>query len=80
MTIELSKETEQYLEAYRVEHGLKKDDMFEIVEEAIETFLFKQMMRTAQKRNAQLDTEETEAMIEQTIKEDRKKQRQQQNP
>ena len=76
MTIELSKETEQSLEAYLAQQGLKKEAMSEVVEEAIETFLFKQMMNAAHKRNAHLDPEETEAMIEQVIKEDRQKQRQ----
>lgn len=49
--------------------------MSEVVEEAIETFLYKQMMRSAHQRNAQLDPDEAEAMIEQTIKDDRQKQR-----
>ena len=72
MTIQLSKETEQSLEAYLVERGLDKGAMSEVVEEAIETFLFRQMMNAAHKRNAHLDPEATERMIEQTIKEDRK--------
>ena len=75
MTIQLSKETEQSLETYLSESGLDKAGMSEVVEEAIETFLFRQMMQRAQKRNAHLDPEATEAMIEQTIKEDRQNQR-----
>ena len=75
MTIQLSKETEQSLETYLVESGLDKAAMSDVVEEAIENFLFRQMMQTAHKRNAHLDPEATEATIEQTIKEDRQKQR-----
>lgn len=75
MTIELSKETEQSLEAYLVSKGLDEGAMSEVIEEAIENFLFRQMMRNAYERNAHLDPEATEAMIERTIKEDRQKQR-----
>ncbi len=75
MTIELSKETEQYLEAYLVEQGLKKDAMSGVVEEAIEDFLFKRMLDGAAKRNADLDPETAEDLIEGVIKEDRQKQR-----
>ena len=75
MTIELSKETEQSLETYLVERGLGKAAMSDVVEEAIETFLFRQMMQSAHKRNAHLNPEATEAVIEQTVKGDRQKQR-----
>ena len=75
MTIELSKETEQSLETYLLESGLDKAAMSDVIEEAIENFLFRQMMRNAHERNAHLDPEATEVMIERTIKEDRQKQR-----
>ena len=75
MTIEISKETEQSLQTYLVESGLDKTAMSDVVEEAIENFLFRQMMQNAHKRNLHLDPEATETMIERTIKEDRQKQR-----
>ena len=75
MTIEISRETEQSLETYLIESGLDKADIPDVVEEAIENFLFRQMMQNAHKRNLHLDPEATEAMIERTIKEVRQKQR-----
>lgn len=67
MTIELSKETEQSLQAYLAQQGLKEEAMSDVVEEAIETFLFKQMFKEAHQQNAHLDPEETEALIEEAI-------------
>ena len=75
MTIELSKETEQYLEAYLIEQGLQKDAMSNVVEEALEDFLFKRMLDSAAKRNADLDLQAAESLIQEVIKEDRQNQR-----
>jgi phosphoribosyl-ATP pyrophosphohydrolase len=75
MTIELSKETEAYLEAYLVQEGLKKEAMSKVAEEAIETFLFRQMLDRAGKRNADLSPEEAETLAEDVVAEDRIKQR-----
>jgi phosphoribosyl-ATP pyrophosphohydrolase len=75
MTIELSKETEAYLEAYLAQQGLQKEAMSKVAEEAIETFLFRQMLDKAGRRNADLNTEEAEALVRDVIAEDRKQQR-----
>ncbi len=69
MTIELSKETEAYL----LQRGLKKEAMSEVAEEAIETFLFRQMLDKTGKRNADLSPEEAERLAEDVVAKDRKK-------
>lgn len=74
MTIELSKETEAYLEAYLVQQGLKKEAMSKVAEEATETFLFRQMLDKTSKRNADLNSEQAEILAEDVVAEDRKKQ------
>ena len=73
MTIEISKETEQSLETYLLESGLDKAAMSDVVEEAIENFLFRQMMRNAHERFAHLDPEATETRIEAAVREHRHK-------
>ncbi len=75
MTIELSKETEQSLEAYLTERGLQKEAMSEVAEEAIADFLFRQALQEAHQRNAHLDPEEIEAMVEDVVREHRRSQR-----
>ena len=83
MKIELSKETEQYLKDYLREQGLAADGnsdaistaMNSVVQEAIEGYLFRHMVQNAHKRNKDLDVAETEKLIEEVIREDRKKQR-----
>lgn len=75
MTIELSKETQKYLEDYLIQEGLKKDAMPDVVEEAIESFLFKQMLYKSGKRNADLSPDAAESLMERVIQEDRQKQR-----
>ena len=74
MTIELSKETEQSLEAYLAQKGLKKDAMTEVVEEAVEDFLFRQSLHEAHERNAQLDPEVVEATVEDAVRDYRQNQ------
>ncbi len=80
MTIELNKETEQNLEDYLMQQGLESDALSDamntVVQEAIEDYLFRQMMRNAQERNKNLNVAETEELIEDVIREDRHKQRQ----
>lgn len=75
MTIEISKETEQYLEAYLLQEGLRKEAMSEVVEEALEVVFFKQMLDASARRNANLEPQHAEALVEHVIKEDRQKQR-----
>lgn len=74
MTIELSKETEQSLQAYLVQKGLAEDAMSEVVDEAVETFLFRQMFREAHERNAGIDPEQAQADIEEAIDDYRRNQ------
>ena len=76
MTIEISKETEQYLEAYLVQEGFRKEAMSEVVEETLEVFLFKQMLDTTARRNADLKPVQADALVKHVIKEDRQTQRQ----
>jgi hypothetical protein len=71
MTITISKETQQYLEAYLLQQGLDKEAMSDVVEEALEDFLFKRMLDTSAKRNADLSSEEAEALVEQVVTQDR---------
>lgn len=73
MTIELSKEIEQSLEAYLAEKGLERDAMSEVVEEAVETFLFRQTFKEAHTRNAHLDPEEVEALVEDEVRKHRQR-------
>lgn len=75
MTIELSKETEQSLEVYLAEQGLRKEAMSEVVEEAIETFLLRQSLHEVHQRNAHLDPEEVEMLVENAVREHRQSQR-----
>jgi len=77
MTIELSKETEQYLQEYLLREGLQPDAASNIVNTALEDFLFREMLRQAHERNKDLNPEEAEALIADVIKEDRAKQRMQ---
>lgn len=77
MTIEISKETQAQLEAYLIQQGLKKEAMSKVAEEAIETFLFRQMLDKIGERNADLSPEEAEALAKSVVAEDRKKQRRQ---
>ena len=67
MTIELSKETQQSLQAYLAQKGLDDDAMSAVVDEAIETFLFRQMFREAHERNAQVNVDEAQADIEDAV-------------
>ena len=68
MTVELSKETQQSLEAYLAEKGLQKNAMPGVVEEAIEDFLFRQALRGAHGRNARLEPGEVEATVEDVVR------------
>ena len=68
MTVELSKEIEQSLEAYLAEKGLQKNAMPGVVEEAIEDFLFRQALRGAHGRNTRLEPEEVEATVEDAVR------------
>ncbi len=74
MTIELSEETKQSLQAYLAAKGLADDAMSDIVNEAVETFLFRHMFREAHEHNAGVDVDEAEASIEDAIREYRDKQ------
>lgn len=74
MTIELSKATEQSLKAYLAQKGLEKGAMAEVVEEAIEDFLFRQSLREAHARNAHLDPEAVEATLEDAVRDYRQNQ------
>lgn len=74
MTIELSEETKQSLRAYLAARGLADDAMSDVVNEAVETFLFRQMFREAHERNAGVDADEAEATIENAIGEYRDQQ------
>lgn len=64
MTIELSEEIEKSLQAYLAQQGLEADAMSNVVEEAVETFLFRQMFKEAHERNAGVDPEKAQADIE----------------
>ena len=75
MTVELSKETEQSLEDYLASKGLDKGAMSEVVEEAIDTFLFRQALRDSHQRNAHLEPEEVEAIVEEAVREHRRSKR-----
>jgi len=68
MTIEISKETEQSLEAFTTQQDLSKEAMSEVEEEAIEDYLFRQMMSPNHKRNAQLDPEDVDTLVENEIR------------
>ena len=72
MTIELSKETRQSLQAYLAERGLAEEAMSEVVDEAVETFLFRQMFREAHERNAEVDPEKAEVAIEEAARDYRR--------
>ena len=74
MTIELSKETVQSLKAYLTQRGLHKEAMSDVVEEAVEDFLFRQSLLEAHERNAQLDPDEVETLVESAVKEYRQNQ------
>ena len=74
MTIELSKETEQSLKAYLAQKGLQKAAMVDVVEEAVEDFLFRQSLQEAHERNIQLDPEEVETLVENAVMEHRRNQ------
>ena len=74
MTVELSKETEQSLEACLVEKGLRKNAMPGGVEEAIEDFLFRQALQRAHGRNARLEPEDVEATVEDAVRDYRQSQ------
>ena len=74
MTVELSKEIEQSLEAYLAEKGLQKNAMPGVVEKAIEDFLFRQMLGDAHRRNADLNPVETEAIAEEAVRDYRQSQ------
>ena len=71
MTIEISKETEQSLEAFMAQQGLSKDAISDVVEEAIEDYLFRQMMSANHKRNAHLDPDEVDNLVENEIRQHR---------
>lgn len=74
MTIELSEETRQSLQAYLAARGLTEDAISDVVNEAVETFLFRQMFREAHEHNAGVDVNEAEASVEDAIREYRDKQ------
>ncbi len=74
MTIELSEETEQSLEAYLAQKGLKREALADVVEEAVEEFLFRQSLQEAHERNAHLDPEEVETIVEDAVREHRQSQ------
>lgn len=74
MTIELSEELEQSLQAYLADRGLTEAAMTDVVEEAVETFLFQQTLKEAHERNAHISPEEAEAAIEQAVREYRRNQ------
>lgn len=66
MTFELSKETEQSLQAYIAQKGLK-NAAAKLVDEAVETFLFRQMFSEAHEQNANVDIEKARADIEDAV-------------
>ncbi|CAN5896343.1 hypothetical protein BH24DEI2_BH24DEI2_22930 [soil metagenome] len=72
MTIELSKETQQSLQAYLAERGLAEEAMSDVVDEAVETFLFRQVFREAHECNAEVDPENAEAAIEEAVRDYRR--------
>ena len=74
MTIELNKETEQSLQAYLAQKGLKDDAMSKVVNEAVETFLFRQMFSEAHERNAGVDLDQAQADIEDAVDDYRRNQ------
>ena len=74
MTIELSKETEQSLQVYLAQKGLKAEAMSEVVDEAVETFLFRQMFKGAHERNAGVDLDKAQADIEDAVDDYRRNQ------
>ena len=74
MTITLSKETEQSLENYLVYQGLNKEALSSIVEEAIETFLFRQRFQHVHQNNQHLSLDDVENMVEEAVRGHRQKQ------
>ena len=74
MTVELSKEAENALNSYLSEQGLAQDAAPNIIEEALETFLFKQVLRQDHILNKDLAPEEAESLAEEAVRAYRKAQ------
>ena len=68
MTVELSKEAENALNSYLSEQGLAQDAAPNIIEETLETFLFRQVLRQGHTFNKDLTPEEAESLAEEAVR------------
>ncbi len=67
-TIKVSKETDRELRTYLAQRGMKKGDLSNFVQEAVQERLFELAVAEARAQNADIPAEEIEAIIDDAVR------------
>jgi hypothetical protein len=73
--IKVSKETDLTLRTFLGSHGMKKGDLSKFIEQAVRSYVFHQTVQDIKARNAGTDSDELEALIDNTVREVRAERR-----
>jgi hypothetical protein len=71
-TVKVSKETDVAVRSYLAEHGGKKGDLSKFIERAVQKEVFRATLRDIRERNADLSSEEIQALVDEEIAATRK--------
>ncbi len=63
-TVKVTKETDIALRSYLAEHGGKKGDLSKFIERAVQKEVFRSTINDIRERNAHIDGEELQALID----------------
>ncbi len=63
-TVKVTKETDVALRSYLAEHGGKKGDLSKFIERAVQKEVFRATINDIRERNAHIDGEELQALID----------------
>jgi hypothetical protein len=66
-TVKVSKETDVAVRSYLAEHGGKKGDLSKFIERAVQKEVFRATLRDIRERNADLSSEEIQALVDEEI-------------
>ena len=76
-SIKVSKETDLTLRAYLGSQGMKKGDLSKFIEEAVRWRVFHRIVHDIKARNAEMDPDELQSLIDEAVQEVRLERRSQ---
>ena len=66
-TVTVSQETDRSLRSFLAEHGMRDDDLSKFVERTVQKEILKQTAADVKRRNADLASDDIQALINETV-------------